>query len=113
MFPSRTSRFKHILTSPLALQGLVALVALMFALSPMRGGTAIYLPMYDAGIANTIAWSRDHGASLISPGPYDGAFIMRTGAQTSTTAALSHGALLISVPEFLCGSSGINVVAKQ
>ncbi|MCJ2177379.1 hypothetical protein [Novosphingobium album (ex Hu et al. 2023)] len=113
MHPSPSILVKRALPGPLALQGFVVLAALVFALSPVHGGTAIYLPVAGGGMTNTIEWSREHGASLIAPGPYEGAFIVRTGAQVNITAALSNGALLISVPEFLCGSTGSNVVAKQ
>ncbi|WP_156135452.1 hypothetical protein [Novosphingobium malaysiense] len=93
---------KRVSPSPLALQGIIAVIALAFALSPARGGTALFLP-FGGGTANAIAWSRENDARLLAPGPYRGAFIIRVNGGSDTLAAFSSGALLISVPEFLCG----------
>lgn len=98
-----TTTLKRLLPSPLAVQGVVALAALVFALSPAQGGTALYLPLAGGDMASAVAWSRDNGARLLAPGPYDGAFIIRVNAGEDSLAAYSSGALLISVPEFLCG----------
>ncbi len=92
------------LPGPLTLQALIALCVLLFALSPATGGTALYLPFGPDTSARTVAWSRAHGANLVAPGPYSGAFFLQIPSGNLTGAALSNGALLISVPEFLCGS---------
>ncbi|GGN44661.1 MAG: hypothetical protein CMH85_08260 [Novosphingobium sp.] len=98
-----STTLKRLLPSPLALQGVVAVIALAFALSPAHGGTALYLPLDGSDTANAVAWSRQNGARLLAPGPYDGAFIIRVNASKDALSAYSSGALLISVPEFLCG----------
>lgn len=77
---------------------------MLVALSPAEGGAAIYLPLDGSGAAHTVAWSRQRGAEVVAPGPYEGAFILRIPQDHLAMEALKQGALLISVPEFLCGS---------
>ncbi|CDO37656.1 MULTISPECIES: hypothetical protein [Novosphingobium] len=104
MAQSLRSLLSRCLPGPLALQGIVAGLVLIVALSPSEGGAAIYLPFDGSGAARTVAWSRERGAEVVARGPYEGAFILRIPQGHHAMEALRQGALLISVPEFLCGS---------
>lgn len=86
------------------LQAGLAVIVAALSLSP-ASGTAVYLPLDGSGSVGAIAWSRGHGARLLAPGPYEGSYIMRVSPGTTTAAALADGALLIAVPELLCGAA--------
>lgn len=108
-----TKTIRHWLKGPLALQGFVATGVLLMALSPVDGGTALYLPIGARSAAGTIAWARAQGAALLAPGPYRGAFFLRLPGHNVSGAALRSGALLFAVPEFLCGTPPKNKMAQR
>ncbi len=91
----------------LALQGLIALAAMVFALTPARGGTALYLPI-GGDSAAALEWARAEHAGYLAAGPYEGAAFVRAPSPAATLTALRHGALLFAVPESLCGTSPRN-----
>ncbi len=95
---------RRLLPSPLTLQAILALIILLIALTPATSGTALYLPLGPASAARTIAWSQAHGARLLGAGPYQGAFFLHVPGKNLSGAALGNGAVLLSVPEFLCGA---------
>ncbi|MCJ2181623.1 hypothetical protein MTR62_02700 [Novosphingobium sp. 1949] len=100
------------LPGPLAIQAMIALCVLLAALSPVAGGAALYLPLGATRPAQTIAWSRAHGASLIGPGPTAGSFYVRVPSGPLFAAALRDGAVLLAVPEALCGAPDPQQTAK-
>lgn len=104
---------KRMLPNPLVLQGMLAAVVFLFALTPSTGGTALYLPLAPARPAQTLAWSQAHGARPLAAGPYAGAFFLHVPSSQLTASALRDGALLVSVPEFLCGSTAPNKMAQE
>lgn len=91
----------------LALQGLIALAVMVFALTPARGGAALYLPV-GGNPAGTVDWARREHVSYLAAGPYAGAAFVRVPSPATTLSALRHGALLFAVPESLCGTSPRN-----
>jgi len=98
--PSR----QRFVPSPLLLQGLIAAAVMAVALSPAQGGAALYLPLPGGAAGATVGWSRAHGAELLGSGPYQGALFLRVPDGSLGFAALRRGALLIAVPESLCGA---------
>lgn len=91
--------------APLMLQGIIAAAVLAIALSPAKGGAALYLPLIGGETGGTVRWSRAHGADLLASGPYDGAMFLRVPDGSLGLAAIRRGALLIAVPESLCGGA--------
>ncbi len=83
----------------------MATLVLALSLTPARGGTALMLPLsFRATPALSLAWARAHGAAVIGSGPYAGSLLLRLPPSTSTADALSHGAVMLSLPEALCGA---------
>lgn len=113
MTPSRSFASRRLLSGPLAIQGVLAATAMIFVTSPAHGGAAVFLPLDGSGSAKAIAWSQANGAKLIAPGPYDGSFIVRAPQTGGPLAAMRARALLISVPEFLCGTPTANRTANE
>lgn len=101
---SRFSNWTRFLPGPLATQGIIAAIVMTAAMTPATGGAALYLPLMGNDKTTAISWSQAHHAELVGPGPYEGAFILRIPSGSLAVEALKQGALLISVPEFLCGS---------
>ncbi|MBH0113665.1 hypothetical protein I5E68_11965 [Novosphingobium sp. YJ-S2-02] len=93
---------RRIMPGPLVLQATIAVGVLTLALSPARGGAALYLPLSAATTASTVAWSRARNAEILAAGPYQGALYIRVHDAGTTIGALRKGALLVSVPESLC-----------
>ncbi|WP_395332635.1 hypothetical protein WBP06_05465 [Novosphingobium sp. BL-8H] len=96
----------------LALQGLIALAVMAFALTPARGGAALYLPI-GGNPAGAVDWARHEHAGYLAAGPYTGAAFVRVPSPAATLSALREGALLLAVPESLCGTSPRNNPASS
>ena len=88
---------------PLALQGMIAAGVIAISLSPAGGGPAVFLPFDGGGMAQAVSWSRAHQAEIVAEGPYQGSLVLRVPPGPAAMDALRSGALLIAVPEFLCG----------
>ena len=104
MSPALPSSLRRLKPGPLGLQAILACAVLALALSPVRGGAALYLPLLSTNTAGTIAWSRTRHAEILAQGPYAGALYIRVHGQDATLGALSRGALLVAVPESLCAA---------
>ncbi len=101
---SPRAKSKNAANGVLGLQGLVAIATVCFALTPASGGIALYVSPGN-GSAAPFQWAHDVRAGVIARGPWPGSVFVRVPSARATLAALRQGALLISVPEALCGHS--------
>lgn len=79
---------------------------MLAVLTPARGGAALYVPLAGGKVSAGADWARTHHAPLLGAGPWRGAWLVRvpdTGG--AALSALGRGALLVAVPESLCGKS--------
>lgn len=90
--------------APLACQAALATLALLATLLPLTSHAALYVPLGEAGGAGAFRWLRAADASLIRQGPLPGSLLVRLGARAAPLRLLDDGALLLAVPEFLCGA---------
>ena len=88
----------------LRVQGVLVLAALAFSLAPASGSAAIYLPLTEAARAHAAVWARSHGGTLLGVGPLPGSLLIRGQSSADILSAAAQGALLLSVPDPLCGS---------
>ncbi|MEJ5976367.1 hypothetical protein WG901_06960 [Novosphingobium sp. PS1R-30] len=89
----------------LGAQAAVVPAILVFCQSPAPGEAALYLPLHAASQAQSVAWTRNHGGRLLGRGPLPGSLLIQAEASGLALAAAADGALLLSVPNPLCGAS--------
>lgn len=105
MFTLKTSAKGIAWRWPLVVQGVLVLGVLLASLSPLSGAAALYVPLGSATQAQSIAWAKRHGGTLLGPGPLPGSIMIAGPAATDLAAAVRDGALLIAIPASLCGQS--------
>lgn len=99
---------RRLLRAPtaIALQGALAACAMLAVLTPARGGAALYVPLAGGKVSAGAEWAQAHNAPLLGAGPWRGAWLVRVPDTASATlSAIGHGALLVAVPDALCGPS--------
>lgn len=88
----------------LRVQGVLVLAALLVSLAPTPGAAAIYVPLTEAAHAHGAAWVRSRGGTLLGAGPLPGSLLIRGQISVDILSAAAQGALLLSVPDPLCGT---------
>ena len=76
---------------------------LVMCQSPAPGAPALFLPLVGTSPAEGIAWARGHGSDLLGPGPIPGSLMIRSPGPSLSLSAAAEGALLLSIPDPLCG----------
>ncbi|RZK02893.1 MAG: hypothetical protein EOO76_04930 [Novosphingobium sp.] len=89
----------------LAVQAAIVLAVLVVCQSPAAGEPGLYVPLHAASQAQSVAWTRNHGGRLLGRGPLPGSLLIQAEASGLALAAAADGALLLSVPNPLCGAS--------